>query len=312
MNRRRVRKCFKNNKNMGSYADICFEIIGDTDLGKESIRFDTKIHYLEKGKGEPLLLVHGIGQSLFTWRNNIDFFAGNGYRVLAIDLAGCGYSGCPNIYFTVEEYALIIKAFLDTMGIKKAHIAAFSTGCLSAICFAASHPGRAGKLILVSPGGPNENYPFQLKFLSTWLGHKLFMLYFKDTGMHNILCKLYFDATLVTDNVVEGYYRPYENKDVRDSLAICITHFDDTYARSLLKSITQDTFVFSGSEDKIHPEDMIRSYTVTIPKARHHRLRNCAHFVHEEKPSKFNSESLAFLKKSDDDTINEEKQMAVD
>ena len=70
---------------------------------------------------------YGIGQSLFTWRQNIDFFADCGYRVIAMDLAGCGFSGHPNIYYTVEENAAI-GAFLDAMGIERAISARFPPG----------------------------------------------------------------------------------------------------------------------------------------------------------------------------------------
>ena len=296
MSRRKVNDhTFQNNKRMGAYADIHFEITGDTALGKEGIQFDTKIHYFEKGKGEPLLLVHGIGQSLYTWRNNIDFFANNGFRVVAMDLAGFGYSRHPHIYYTVEEYALIIKAFLDAIKIKKAHIAAFSTSCLSAICFASANPARVGKMIFVSPGGPNEYYPFALKILTTWIGQTFFRFFANELSIYNILSRLFFDTTLITNDMLDEYFLPYRNQYVRDTLALCMTHFDDTYARSLLKSTRHQTIIFSGSDDRIHPENIIHTYSATIPGAKHIQFRNCGHFVHEEKAGRFNDEALAFL-----------------
>lgn len=299
MSKRTTNKQFENNEHIGAYADIQFCIISDTELGKESIRFETKIHYVDKGKGKPILLVHGIGQSLYTWRKNIDFFVSNGYRVLAIDLAGCGHSGHPHIYYTVEEYGLILKAFLDALHIKKADIVAFSTGCLSTICLAALHPKRVGKLILISPGGPNENYPFSLKFLTTWLGQTMFHQFVSETSVYNILKGMFFDSTLVTNDIVQGYFDPYRNKDVRDALSMCMRHFDDTYTCSLLKGIRHKTLIFSGMDDKVHTNDIIRTYAITIPNAKHIRIRNCSHFVHEEKPLKFNSKTMEFLQKSD-------------
>ena len=298
VNRRRKEKSFENNGQMGSYTDVSFHVVGETELGRESICFETKLHYYEKGSGQPLLMIHGVGQSLYTWRNNIDFFANNGYRVIALDLAGFGYSGHPNIYYTVEEQADIIKAFMAAQRIKKAHIAAFSTGALSAICLAAAHAEMIGKVIFVSPGGPNENYPFALRFLTTWLGQKVFKFFVSEANVYNILAELYFDTTMVTDSVVEGYYRPYCDKEARESLMICLEHFDDSQALSLLKSLRQETLIFSGFEDRIHNEDMIKAYAQKIPKAKHIRFRNCGHFVHEEKPLRFNTETLAFLEEN--------------
>ena len=48
-------------------------------------------HYIEKGQGEALILIHGFMYDSFLWQENIDVLAQH-YRVLAIDLWGCGYS----------------------------------------------------------------------------------------------------------------------------------------------------------------------------------------------------------------------------
>lgn len=296
MNINRAKKPFENSEHIGSYADISFEITGDVDMGTEAIRFDTQIHYVDEGEGTPLLLVHGIGQSLYTWRNSIGFFAAHGYRVIAPDLAGCGYSGHPNIYYTVEEQYLVLRAFLDALEIETVKIAAFSTGCLSALCMAAEEPERVSLLALVSPGGPNENYPFTLRAVTSWAGRKLLPMLVSENSVKSLLHGMYFDATKLTDEVAAGYAHPFRRADVRETLVMTMMHFDDAYTRSLLKGIRQPALVFSGMDDRMHNDEMVRTYAVTIPGARHIRLRNCGHFVHEEKHAKFNNEALAFFK----------------
>lgn len=296
MNSFRTQKPFENSENIGSYADISFEITGDVELGTESIVFDTQIHYVEEGEGIPLLLVHGIGQSLFTWRHSISYFARNGFRVIAPDLAGCGYSGHPNIYYTVEEQATVLRAFLETLGIGEVYITAFSTGCLTAVCLAAEYPELVSRMVLISPGGPNEKYPFVLRALTSWAGQKLFPLLVSDSSVKSLLHDMYFDATKITEDVAAGYAQPFHKQDVRETMVMTLEHFDDTYARSMLKSVKQPTLVFSGLDDRMHNDEMVRVYAVTIAGARHIRMRNCGHFVHEEKYVKFNSEALAFLR----------------
>lgn len=296
MNSFRRQTPFENSEHIGAFADISFDITGDVELGTESISFNTQIHYVEEGEGTPLLLVHGIGQSLFTWRHSISYFARSGFRVIAPDLAGCGYSGHPNIYYTVEEQAIVLRTFLEVLGIGEVYLAAFSTGCLSAVCLAAEYPEMVSRLVLISPGGPNERYPFSLRVLTSWVGQKLFPLLVSDNSVKGLLHGMYFDATKLTDDVAAGYARPFHRQDVRETLAMSLEHFDDIYTRSMLKSIRQPTLVFSGMEDHMHSDEMVRIYAVTIPGARHIRMRNCGHFVHEEKHAKFNSESLAFLK----------------
>jgi len=296
---RRQNQRFENNKEVGAFADVAFEIGGETRSGSEKIRFDTRIHYMEKGEGEPLLLLHGIGQSLYTWRGSIDFFAKNGYRVIAPDMPGFGYSDCPNIYYTVEEYALIAAAFLDAMHVDKAHIAGFSTGALSALVFAHEHPRRTGKLVLVSPGGPNEDYPFLMKYLTTWLGHRLARFILSESMVRRMLHEQFFDTPLVTADVADEYFAPFKRRDVRETLPISMSHFEDQYARSLLKGTKQNVLVFSGRDDKMHGEKVIKAYAQNIPGAHHLQFRNCGHYVHEEKPGRFNDETLKFLQREE-------------
>lgn len=293
--RRKKEKLFENNEYMGAYADISFDIISENEMGKEALRFETKLHYYEKGAGEPLLLIHGIGQSLYTWRHNIDYFAQQGFCVIAPDMAGFGYSGHLNIYYTIEEYALVIRAFLDAIGVKKTHIAGFSTGALSALCFVAAHPKRVGRVVLVSPGGPNPHYPLALKMLSTRLGAFFFKHFSGESAARRVLDEGYFDTTQLTDDVLAGYYDPYQNKETRETLVRSMLHFDDAHVRSLLKGIKKQILIFQGLDDRIHPENVIRTITTPLQHKRFVRLRNCAHFVHEEKADRFNEETLAFL-----------------
>ena len=75
ISRKNARRAFSNNPNTGDYIDF------------EGVR----MHYLEKGAGRPVLLVHGIGQSLYTWHKNIDALA-ESFHVFAPDLLGYGYS----------------------------------------------------------------------------------------------------------------------------------------------------------------------------------------------------------------------------
>lgn len=308
MNRRGLLRRFRNGNDIGSYITVNFEIVGSTDLGTERISFETEIHYLDIGDGEPVLLIHGIGQSLYTWRNNVDFLVKNGYRVIAPDLAGFGYSAHPNIYYTAEEHAIILKAFLDKLSIKRTHIVAFGTGCLCAICIAAAHPKRAGKLIMISPGAPNASYPFGMKVTSTWLGAEAFKLIYNEASLKSWLQSMYFDATKITEDVLENYCAPYRLKDVRETLCLSMKHFDDAHARSIMKSVRSDTLILSGESDKLHGEEMVRAYAAGLPLSKHLRIRNCAHMLHEEKHVRVNDEVLRFLRKDEKESIPEPRR----
>lgn len=293
---RRKNNGFENSQYIGAFADISFEITSETEFGEEKLLFETRLHYYEKGKGETLLLLHGLGQSLYTWRYNIDYFADKGFRVIALDLAGFGYSGHPNIYYTIEENVSVVSAFMDVMKINNAHIAGISTGAQIALLFAAKNPKYTGKLILVTPGAPNENYPFSLKFLTTWFGAVRTRLSLNEATFKKVLREFYFNATLLDDRAVNQYYSPFKNKNTRETLIRHMENYDDSAIVPLLKTISNKTLIFSGTDDRLHPEKEICSYAQRIMHSYHIRLRNCAQNVHEEKHDIFNTKALKFLR----------------
>ena len=89
---------------------------------------ETFVHYLESGVGEPLLLIHGIGQSLYTWRNVFGELSEN-YRVIAIDLPGHGYSGRPESF---QRKAAICARVQGAFGQKVSAVMPSVTRCLTA------------------------------------------------------------------------------------------------------------------------------------------------------------------------------------
>lgn len=291
---------FENNQKLGSFVDINFEVYDEEKTETTAHSFKASVHYYEKGEGQPIVLVHGIGQSLYCWHKNIDCLAKNGYRVIALDLPGYGYSTQPNIYYTVEENTCMLKAFLDALGIKKAHFAGFSTGALSILLLAELYPKMVEKLILISPGGPNETYPFVMRALTTKLGQCVFRLSFSETTLEKVLKDMFFDKTHVTQNMVEQYYEPFKKKRVRDTLIMCMMHFDDIFNDAFMHAVKKDVLIFSGVNDPIHSKKIAQRFEI-IPGSRHIRIRNCGHFVNEEKPDRFNSEAIMFLGGSETD-----------
>lgn len=117
---------------------------------------DITLHAVEQGTGFPLILLHGNGESLQYFHNQIPYFASR-YRVIAIDTRGQGESPRGTAPFTIDQFAEDLKAFLDRKGIRKAHILGFSDGGNIALTFALKYNNYVEKLILnganLSPAG---------------------------------------------------------------------------------------------------------------------------------------------------------------
>ena len=111
------------------------------------------LHYRDEGQGIPIILLHGTAASLHTW-DGWSAELSKQYRVLRLDLPGFGLTG-PNACgsYSIDYYRDLLLHFMDSLGIKQAHIGGSSLGGQIAFDFAAMHPERVQKLILVSPTG---------------------------------------------------------------------------------------------------------------------------------------------------------------
>lgn len=108
---------------------------------------DIKLNYIEKGKGTPLVLLHGNGGSLECFRSQIEYFSKK-YRVIALDTRGHGKSPRGDKPFTIKQFADDLKDFLDELGIKRAILLGFSDGGNIALTFALKYGEYVEKLIL--------------------------------------------------------------------------------------------------------------------------------------------------------------------
>ena len=104
-------------------------------------------HYVEKGTGFPMVLLHGNGESNEYFEHQIAYFS-KMYRVIALDTRGHGKSQRGEKEFTLIQFAEDLKYFLDRKGIVKAIILGFSDGGNIALLFALKYQSYVKALIL--------------------------------------------------------------------------------------------------------------------------------------------------------------------
>ena len=114
---------------------------------------DINHHYIEKGDGFPLILLHGNGEDCSYFEHQMVPLAQH-FMVIAIDTRGHGQTPRGETPFTIRQFAQDLLEFMDEHYIEKAHILGFSDGGNIAMVFALLHPERVDKLIL---NGANLN-----------------------------------------------------------------------------------------------------------------------------------------------------------
>ncbi len=113
-----------------------------------------RLYVEEHGEGEPLLLIEGLGQSMWAWREQIPVFASR-YRTIAFDTRGTGRSPVPDEPYGIDELAQDAAGILDG---RTAHVVGLSMGGYVALTLALAQPELVRSLVLVGTGagGPDR------------------------------------------------------------------------------------------------------------------------------------------------------------
>ena len=108
-----------------------------------------KIAYEIHGEGYPLILLHGFAMYKEFWKWQVKELSKE-FRVVTLDIRGCGKSDHPTEQYSMEDLADDIKELLDYLNIDKVHLGGHSFGGMIAQHFALNYPNNLNKLILMS------------------------------------------------------------------------------------------------------------------------------------------------------------------
>jgi pimeloyl-ACP methyl ester carboxylesterase len=166
-----------------------------------------RIHYRDEGAGQPLVLLHGFGSSLYTWDGWVGQLAGT-RRLIRLDLPGFGLTGAaPDGDYSAERYVRVVTALLDSLGVRRADIAGNSMGGRTALMFTLEHPDRVRKLILVDAGGFSPMPPPTVYRLAQTpiVGPWLLLHVTPRFAIRRNLETVYGDPSRLTNSVVARY-----------------------------------------------------------------------------------------------------------
>ncbi len=223
---------------------------------------DIQMNYIEKGKGMPLVLLHGNGENNDFFVNQIEYFSAF-YRVLAVDTRGHGKSPRGVKPFTIEQFADDLKDFLDLHGIEKAYILGFSDGANIAIAFALKYQSYVEKLIL---NGGNLN----------------------PKGVKGI-----YQIPIIIAYSLVSFVSLFDKKAIvkKEMLGLMVNQPD--FKEEELSKIHVSTLVIAGKNDMIKEK-----HTILIHKAiknSHLCFVEGDHFIAYKNSTEFNEKVKAFL-----------------
>lgn len=169
-----------------------------------------RVYIEERGKGEPVVLVHGFGASSYSWRKVAPRLAER-YRVIALDLSGFGFTDRPEgrEAYTRAGQVELIRGVMDALGIERAHLVGHSYGGALSVAFAVAHPDRLIDLALVDSAAPEYTELRRTKIAAFAPLTRLFVRWvaLDPDNVERALESSVANEQVITPEVVAAYYR---------------------------------------------------------------------------------------------------------
>lgn len=276
-----------------------------------------RMRYLVMGPTEdcppqpPLVLIHGLLASAFSWRHNIVPFAAK-RRVYAIDQLGIGYSERPTngkFDYSFRSAARRLLNWMNDEGLQGADVVATSHGGAIAMMMSALDLEQGtrliGRQILVDSANPfSRTGNLRILLFNTAAGG----WFVRTVGVARVASgalgvrRMYFNRALCTEESELGYSTPMQISGTEDyALGILKTWWRDMDdLRAKLPGISQRPTLFIwGANDGVVPVSSGRQLAECFPNAELKIIPNCGHLPYEETPEIFNRIVLDYLDKQD-------------
>lgn len=243
-----------------------------------------------------VVMLHGFGASLHTWEPWAQALAADHHRVVRFDLPGFGLTGAdPTGDYTDARGMQVLTALMDRLAVGRASLIGNSIGGKLAWNFAARHPERVDRLVLVSPDGfasPGIEYGrrAQVPAMVRLMRHAL------PTAMVRAsLAPAYGDPAALTDALVTRYRDLMLAPGVRDAMIARMGQVVLERPEPLLRQVRAPTLLLWGERDAMIPATNAADYLKELPDGRLVTLPGLGHVPHEEAPGVSLAPVRAFL-----------------
>lgn len=256
---------------------------------------DISLYYDVHGRGEPLLLIAGLGSDSSSWAGICCKLAKH-FRVIAFDNRGSGRSNTSNKKYSIREMADDAISLIDHLQIKKCHVLGHSMGGYIAQELAMYYPERVGKLILeatalVSSSRNNMLFnDFLKRFEKDHDNEALIRLWAYWLFSPKTFERKKFIATFIRKASTYPYLQSAEEFKVQINAIVSFS------ACANIKNIKAKTLIIIGSDDILIYSAESMKLAKCIKGSVFEEIKNTGHCLHIENPDVFTSKVIQFLK----------------
>ncbi len=256
-----------------------------------------RVFVQDVGAGPPIVLVHGFALNSRSWEYQTGAFAQAGFRVVAPDLRGFGWSDKPLGPYTYDAFAGDIAAVLEALDLRGVTLLGHSLGGAIALHTAATHPGRVARLVLADAAAPvgarRPDYPYGPP--PSALQPFIDLLARDRPAALAAFAKTFFHTA-----VSPQFAQWFQDLNLEAAPWASLAAFDllrDTDLRADLPRVRVSTLVVQGLDDQVTVKALTGDRLAAgIAGARYLTYRQCGHGVWYDQKDRFNRDVLAFAR----------------
>jgi pimeloyl-ACP methyl ester carboxylesterase len=265
----------------------------------KDLEIDGRRHCVaDLGAGPPVVLLHGLGGSIYDWRHLIRPLAET-HRVIAVDLLGAGESDMPpDEDYSVAAQARRVKGILDHLGIARASIVGNSYGGGISLRVAQDWPERVDRLVLIDSICYAENIPTYVTLAKAPCATCVAKTIPLGKTTRWVLRRDQGTIGRIPESELDVYVQELRAPGRRDAIVYtvrAIVPTDTTEFQSRLKSVRAPALLLWGKDDRTVPVELGRRLAKDLPDARLVEL-DAGHIPNQERPEEVLREMREFLK----------------
>lgn len=254
----------------------------------------TRVRYVDKGEGPPVVLIHGFASSLETWDAVIPKLVDK-HRVIALDLKGFGWTDRPEGDYSPWAEAKIVKALMDRRGIEKAAIVAHSWGSSVALALTLGAPERVTKVALYDAWVYEDQIPTFFRLARKGgMGEFLFGVYYKQRPDER-LALAFHDPSALNEKLAEDVEKSLERPGTVAAALAAVRGQQFAEVEKRYRTIQKEVLLLWGREDVVTTLDYGERLSRELPNSRLVVYPRCGHFPMLEAASASTAELARFL-----------------